>query len=94
MLFEAGRQLAGLLEDLLASDGASAGVEVAAETPAGRAFRKLVPADAGLFVREQFSAECGAVLRNRCHVGDPARIAALPVAVGTVLIRTVRTRVA
>jgi predicted nucleic acid-binding protein len=43
---------------------ASAGVEIAAETPAGRALRELVPAGARLFVPEHFYAECGAVLRK------------------------------
>ena len=43
---------------------ASAGVEIAAETPTGKALLKLVPNGARLYVPEHFYAECGAVLRK------------------------------
>ena len=48
---------------------ASAGVEIVADTVAGRALRALLPDRADLWVPENFYAECGAVFRE---VGESA----------------------
>ncbi|HET9691115.1 MAG TPA: type II toxin-antitoxin system VapC family toxin [Acidimicrobiales bacterium] len=43
---------------------ASAGAEMAADTFTGRRLRRLLPADAELWVPDLFYAECGSVLRK------------------------------
>lgn len=48
---------------------ASAGVEMAADTSRGRRLRRLLPADAELWVPDVFFAECGSVLRKWDRLG-------------------------
>lgn len=46
---------------------ASAGAEMVARTATGRALRRLLPADADLWVPEHFYAEVGSVIRRWAH---------------------------
>lgn len=63
---------------------ASAGVELAADTVRGRAFRGLLPADAVPWVPDHCFAECGAVLR-RWELNDVLTVDEVAAAVAELL---------